>query len=479
MTDATPSLGSRQRGTVVAYVGVTALVLVLLMVFGLLLRLSQAGAVALPADRFYQVMTAHGIGMVAIAGLGGAAIMWYFLSQYVKLSTGILLANLVLFLLGVVCVLASIFLGGFASAWTFLFPLPAQSAGVWSAGAAALYLIGVLVVGVGFLLFYLDTGRALLEQYGSLGRALGWPQLFGNRGDAPPPTVVVSAVITVINVLSLVIGATVLTICLINVYWPGFRIDALLAKNLIFFFGHVFINSTIYMVVIAVYEILPRYTHRPWRSTKPFLAAWSATLLMVLAVYPHHLLMDFAMPIWAVILGQVLSYTSSLPVFAVTAVGALANVHRSGLRWDLASGLLFLSILGWSMGVIPAVVDGTIAINRVMHNTLWVPGHFHVYLLLGVAAMLFGFMYFLAKQPGNSADNGLDRLAFWGYAVGGFAFTGVFLLSGVLSIPRRYAVHLPEWLLYDRIGSLFAALVVVAALIFALRFLGRLRLIVS
>jgi len=37
----------------------------------------------------------------------------------------------------------------------------------------------------------------------------------------------------------------------------AFGIDALLAKNLIYFFGHVFINTTIYMAVIAVYEIIP------------------------------------------------------------------------------------------------------------------------------------------------------------------------------------------------------------------------------
>ena len=37
-------------------------------------------------------------------------------------------------------------------------------------------------------------------------------------------------------------------------------------------------------------------------------------MLMVLAVYPHHLFMDYANPTWASVLGQVLSYTSSLPV---------------------------------------------------------------------------------------------------------------------------------------------------------------------
>jgi cytochrome c oxidase subunit 1 len=472
-TSDTLTLGARRA--VLAYMAVTIVVVALMMLLGLLLRLSQAQILALPPDLFYQVMTAHGIGMVGIAGLGGAAIMWYFLSQHVKLNTSILIANLVLFLVGVVFILGAIFLGGFAGAWTFLFPLPAKPLGAWSATAAAAYLIGVLLVGVGFLLFYLDAAWAILVKYGGLGRALGWPQLIGrDDGAAPPPTVVASTVVSVINILSIVVGAVILTVCLVNLYVPEFAVDALLAKNLIFFFGHVFINAAIYMTVIAVFEILPRYTGRPWPATRVFLAAWTATMIMVLIVYPHHLLMDFAMPVWALVMGQIVSYASGLPVLAVTMIGTLAIVYRSGLRWDLVSGLLFLSVFGWAAGVLPAIVDATIVVNNVMHNTLWVPGHFHFYLVLGLVAMLLAFAFHLAKSRGALQSDGLDAFGFWTFAVAGLGLAGTFLLSGRHGVPRRWAVHLPEWVPYDRIGSLFAALVVIAVLVFTVRFLTRL-----
>jgi cytochrome c oxidase subunit 1 len=466
---------ARGHGLVAAYAGITALVLALLMVFGLLMKAAQAGFITIPPNRFYQLLTAHGIGMVAISGLGGAAVMWYFLSRYVTLSPAILVANLVCFLVGVVLVLGAIFLGGFAAAWTFLFPLPAHPQGVWGLDATACYLIGVLLVGVGFLLLFLDTGRAIIGRYGSLGRALGWPQAFGKSTDQPPPpAVVASTVVTIINIPAIAVGAVILTMSLVNAYVPGFQINALLAKNLIYFFGHVFINSTIYMAVIGVYEILPAYTGRPWKSSKPFLLAWTATMLMVLAVYPHHLFMDYANPLWASVLGQVLSYTSSLPVLAVTAAATLANVYRSGIKWNLTAGLLFASVLGWSIGVVPAVVDGTIAINQVMHNTLWVPGHFHTYLLLGVVAMLFGFMYFLGLSTG-AADTPLDRAGFWMYVVGSLAFAAAFLAGGAMSVPRRWAVHLDPWLTIDKLGTLFALVVVAAAVVFVVKFLGRVR----
>ena len=482
MTTGSSSAPPARAGTnaVLAYVGITGIVIALMMVFGLLMRLGQGGMVAIPPDRFYQIMTAHGIGMVGIAGLGGAAVMWYFLRQYVRLSVAIFVANLLLFLLGVVLILGATFIGGFAAAWTFLYPLPAHSGGTWSAAAAAVYLIGVLVVGVGFLLLFLDVGRALIQKYGGLGRALGWPQLFaGDRSEGPPPTVVASTVVTIMNVLAIVVGAAILTMSLINALAPGFGIDALLAKNLIFFFGHVFINSTIYMAVIAVYEVLPRYAARPWKASKVFLAAWTATLAMVLAVYPHHLLMDFAMPQWALWMGQILSYTSGFPVLLVTAIGTLAIVYKSGMRWDLASGLLFLSVFGWAAGVLPAIIDATIVVNQVMHNTMWVPGHFHFYLLLGLVAMLFGFMYYLGKAEGKREDSVLDRATFWLYAVAGLALVASFLLAGRAGVARRWAVHLPEWVGYDRAAVLFGALAVIAALVFLIRFLGRLRAIAA
>lgn len=472
---AAPATGTvpRVNPLVVAYIAVAGIVLLLMMLLGLALRLAQAEWLPMSPDFFYAAMTAHGVGMVGIAGLAGAGIMWHFLSRYVRLTQGILVANLVLFLAGVAMILAAIFLGGFGGGWTFLYPLPASSGGAWEPQAAALYLAGLLVVGIGFLLFYLDAGRAVIAAYGGLGAALGWPVLLGSRqARLPEPAVVAGTMVIIVDTLGLVSGGAVLAISLINLAAPSVAIDPLLAKNMIYFFGHVFINATIYMTVIAVYEILPGYTGREWKASKPFLWAWTASTVMVLIAYPHHLLMDFVMPEWALILGQVVSYANGLPVLAVTAYGALTIVHRSGLRWDAASSLLFLSMFGWAAGVLPAIIDSTIMVNLVMHNTLWVPGHFHFYLLLGMSAMVFGFMYHLGRGPAG-ATNALDRIAVWLFALGGAGFALVFLYSGKEGVPRRWAAHLPEWVGYDRIGSLFALAVIVAVLIFALRFLVR------
>jgi cytochrome c oxidase subunit I len=463
--------------SVLAYLVTAAAVLLLMMSFGLLMRLEQAQLINVGAIRFYQLMTLHGAGMVGIAGIAGAAVMWHFLRQYVDLSRGIFIANLALFLAGVVMILVSVLLGQFHGAWTFLYPMPGKSMGMWSPGAAALFMGGLLVIGVGFLLMHLDIARAIIARYGNFAHALGWPQLFGgDDGEAPPPTVVASTMVTIVNVIGVVVGASILTMMLVNLYVPSFEIDPLLAKGMIYFFGHVFINATIYMAVIAVYEILPRYTQRPWKANKVFLASWTASTLMVMFIFPHHLLMDFAFPKWMLIMGHIVGYLNTFPILVVTGYGALMIVFRSGIRWDPASKLLFISLFGWAAGAMPAFIDGTITVNLVMHNTLWVPGHFHTYLLLGMVAMVFGFMSYLGKPNRDTGDSFLDRVAFWGFTAGTLGFSLSFLYSGKESVARRYAVHLPEWVPYDRIGSLFAALVVVSSLLFIIRFLSRLTL---
>jgi cytochrome c oxidase subunit 1 len=175
-------------------------------------------------------------------------------------------------------------------------------------------------------------------------------------------------------------------------------------------------------------------------------------------------------------MGHVIGYLNTFPILVVTGYGALMIVFRSGIHWDMASGLLFLSLFGWAAGAMPAFIDGTITVNYVMHNTLWVPGHFHTYLLLGMVTMVFGFIYYIGKPSREATDGILDRAAFWLFTVATLGFTLSFLYSGQASVARRYAAHLPEWIPYASIGSVCAALVIAAVLIFVLRFLGRLRL---
>jgi cytochrome c oxidase subunit 1 len=122
-----------------------------------------------------------------------------------------------------------------------------------------------------------------------------------------------------------------------------------------------------------------------------------------------------------------------------------------------------LGVAGWTAGVMPAWIDGIVTVNKVMHNTLWVPGHFHMYLILGQVAMVWGTLLWLArgrKGPGLARS---ERLLLGLYLLGGAGLTLGFLVAGASSVPRRWAVHDPAWTVHDLPGAVFALLILVAA----------------
>lgn len=463
----------RAAGITLNFYLVTALVLFLaMMALGLGMRSSQAGWLGLPPDWFYRFLSLHGAGMVGTASLVTTAIMWFFLRKYVQLHLWAFVANYVLFTIGLWCIVLSVMAGSYAGLWTILYPLPVHSQGMWSREAGAIFMLGYLSIGMGQLLFYLDAAAGIIARYGNFSRALGLQWLFGGEVDqAHPKAVVASTGVLIANTLGLLAGTVALVMSLVNAVYPPIELDPLLIKNLIYWFGHMYPNATIYMGCIAVYELLPRYTGKPFVMGRPFIWAWLATVLYVVLVFPHHLLMDFAQPRWLSVMGQLASWLGGFPVFVVTAYGALVNIHRSGIRWNMPARLLVLSMFGWMAGIVPAILDGTIAVNMVMHNTQWVPGHFHFYMLLGVLSMALAFMFHLIGQRHGQVppDSGGDRGSLPLYLLGGLVFLFGFLSGGRSSVPRRMAQHIDAWVVTDRIGSIGAMLVVLAMLYFVVR----------
>ena len=130
-------------------------------------------------------------------------------------------------------------------------------------------------------------------------------------------------------------------------------------------------------------------------------------------------------------------------------------------------------LFGWAAGVIPAIVDGVVRVNLVMHNTQWVPGHFHFYLLLGLVPLILGTLFYACTRS-DWKESGLDRLAFWTYGVAGALFCFVFLAGGWQGVPRRFAVHDAAWIGFAQIGTIAAVLVLLAAMTLGIRLLARL-----
>ena len=459
----------------------TGFVAFLLMgLMGLLMRLSHGGLLTLTPQWFYRIMTLHGAGMVAavmLAAMGGIIAV---LSTSVTLSPRLLWAVFILYLSGSGFVIVATMLGGFAAGWTVLHPLPYEAKGQWALWAALMMYTGYLFIAVAFLVYCLVLLRAVSAKYGGVRKALAWDFLFsgGRKGadSLPSPTEIAVTVVAIDGIIAVLAGALYLMPLFAQAAGLVDSVDVLMAKNFLFLFGHTLANLNIYLSAGLVYATLPIYTGRPLKSSWPLVLALNLVIILVLIPYFHHLYQDFAQPLLLHILGQIGSYGVGVPAFLVTIIGALGLMYRSGMRWAVPSILIALGLWGWTLGGIGAVLDSTIMVNQVMHNTLWVPAHFHSYYLMGAAGFAWAYLYHLVTELANARESGLSKVAAWLYGVGAAGFLVMFFLSGANSVPRRFAVHLPEWQGFARTAVPFVVVLALGIGWLALEVLTRLRM---
>jgi hypothetical protein len=67
----------------------------------------------------------------------------------------------------------------------------------------------------------------------------------------------------------------------------------------------------------------------------------------------------------------------------------------------------------------------------------------------------------------------VQKIAFLGYLIGGLGLVATLLYAGKISVPRRWAVHLPERVAQDRLGAIFATVAVLATAMIVVNYLAR------
>ena len=380
------------------YAGTGIAVFALMGVAGLAMRLSQATVIHLSPTWFYRLLTLHGIGMLTATMTAMMGASWYVLSPLLPLSYARMKTAYVAIVAGVGVVIGAVLVGGFAPGWTFLFPLPFSSAGQWSDRGAAAWFIGVLLVGLGFGVYCVDVLIGVEREYGGLGRALGIQFIRGRDDSPPPPPVIAATVIALNGLLTGAVGTTILVAEFDKTLDPSMQISPLVAKNLTYFFGHMFSNMILYLAAAAVYVMVPRFCGRQWKTTRPLAIAWLGTLVFLVTAYGHHLYMDFVEPRWIQYVSQATSYMAALPVAVITIYTGVMLIWGSRYRWTLASSLLYVGFTGWAIGGVGAVIDSMIPFNFAFHNTDWVVAHFHTYLFLGVVMWMCALVAHLLER---------------------------------------------------------------------------------
>lgn len=411
-----------------------------LITLGLLMRLNQGEWLKLPMDTFYALMTLHGLGMAGVLFSIAFAALWYLIStRYARLSLVVGYIFYLLVLIGVLGLTYATLIGKFGAGWYMLYPLPFKGA-TWTTQSTILSVISLIILGIAWLVGILHLLYAIAKKYGGLYNLLGWQYLGKKKVERElPPIVHIATISLVPGVLAFLAGAVLLIMYLMQSFEPTLAFDPLLLKNITFFFGHTLVNITMYCGVGWVYLLLPEYTGREWKMNKLIVYSWNATFFFILFAYFHHLYMDFVQPLPFQYVGQIASYLSAIPATAVTMFSIIAQFYHSKVKWSVIPLMFLIGTAGWAIGGFAAVIDSTISVNEILHNTLWVPAHFHTYMLSGIVLFIFAFLFYLGSSQAPQEKDRLSRLGFWIFVIGAHGFLATFYMGGVKSIPRRFS----------------------------------------
>ena len=452
----------RARRLTLRYVLASTLILAAAGILGVLLRDSQANVGRLPDAWFYALMTAHGLG--AFVGWAAFAVMgfsYWVLAQvgFPLRRTGGVLAEATwwLMVVGVAGVVVTCLGFEYGGSWVFLYPISFHSAGVWGRWTSFFFSFSVLLVGLSIVtwcLSVLDTvlGPALhavsKNVFNRLGVAMGFgyaaPKRFATNPRPVPYSVIPLTVIAIDMVIATLPLAVLLVEMMVQSLTPSAHVDPLLAKNVLWWFGHPVVYLLLFPAVAIYYQLVPRYAGRQLVAGNVIAVAWAIAVTANVLVWAHHIYLDYPQGSPQAALNVAMQPMT----FSLTVVSALSlyslffTMYRSRFQWNAAATALFLGLVSWLLAGLSGVVNATIAFDVVVHNTLWIVGHFHQMALLNIGLVIIGATYaWLPDLVGKPLYS--EAMAKWHvWLTFGLQTlsSAIWLYQGLDGAPRRYAV---------------------------------------
>ena len=230
-----------------------------------------------------------------------------------------------------------------------------------------------------------------------------------------------------------------LIIYLMQFIEPALKFDPLFLQNITLFFGHTFVSVTLFCGVAWVYALLPEFTGREWKTDKVLVYFWNATFLLILIAWFQNLYSDFVEPASKHFSGQIINFLSAIPASIITMFGVIVQFYHSKIKWSIIPLMFLFGIAGWAIAGFAATVESTIAVYKVLHNTMFVPAHLHTNMLMGVTLFIFAFLFYFFFEKSKEYGGKKAKVGFWLFVGGGYGFVFMFYLEGLSSIPRRYA----------------------------------------
>lgn len=230
-------------------------------------------------------------------------------------------------------------------------------------------------------------------------------------------------------------------------------IDPGLARTLFAWTLHPIVYFWLIPAYIALYCLVPRAAGGYLFSDEMARLAFLALLVFSLPIGFHHLYMDPEQGAGWKLLHGVGTFIVAIPTL-VTGFTVLASLEIAGrlnggkglfgwigaLPWRnpmvLAGILAFLMLI---LGGFGGIVNASYALNTMVHNTAWVPGHFHLIFAGTTVIMYFAIAYHLwPKLTGKALfSTKLALIQLWTWFIGMVILSSPWHILGMLGQPRR------------------------------------------
>lgn len=420
------------------------LAVVILLIGGisaLLVTLTRWPAVhLLPADRFYQLLTAHGVNMLIFWIISFEMAVLYFCSSTLlrcRLATPrIAWLGFALMIIGIAVNNLAVLNGDASVMMTSYVPMPANPN----------FYLGLILFAVG----------ALLGCFVFLGTLVIAKEEKTYEGSIPlvtfgALTACIIAVFTIASGAIILIPTYLWSIGYIN------QIDAAMYRLIWWALGHSSQQINVAAHVAVWYAIAAIVFGARPLSEKVSRTAFFLYIAFLQLASAHHLLVDPGLSSeWKIFNTSYAMYLAVLAsmVHGLTVPGSIEVAQRAkGLTNGLFEWLrkapwgnpvfsgMFISLVGFGfIGGISGVVMGTEQINIIIHNTIYVPGHFHATVVIGTTLAFMSLTYFLIPVLFRRQVM-LPGLAKWQpylFGIGMSVFTLAMMGAGTLGVERRH-----------------------------------------
>ncbi|MDP4129123.1 MAG: cbb3-type cytochrome c oxidase subunit I [Bacteroidota bacterium] len=354
-------------------------------------------------------------------------------------------------------------------------------------------------------LFYLGAALLLVGSWIPLfdwaGMYMRWKK--ENKEVKTPLTVLGTLVnFTIWFVCTLAVAYEVLVLLLPWAMGWKQTINVTLARTLFWFFGHALVYFWLLPAYIMYYTMLPKLAGGKLYSDLAGRIALFLFLILSVPVGVHHQFSDPSIPKGVKLFQGLLTFGVVLPSF-ITAFTIAASLEYAGRRRG-AKGLLgffkklpyldpdqflfaylicglFLFIFGGLTGI----VNASGPLNAVIHNTAWLPGHFHMTVAGPVFLSIIGMSTYLYST--NSGKRiflpQVNVIIPYLWTIGILIFSTGLSWGGLIGEPRRTNLGMtylnpknelftPEWVPTTLLALAGGIIMTIAALLFFVVFFG-------